>query len=107
MVIKRQGWFFEAWKQDPTVQGMLVMLDEIDHQVQARNCEVKTLYKNLFEGQMHPVVFQWQPLDGYTLTDDLYIKMNARGLKLTDFEVFKALYEMSLNRIQSDMKDEF
>jgi hypothetical protein len=29
-------------------------------------------------------------LDGFDLTDDLYIKMNARGKQLTDFEALKA-----------------
>lgn len=106
-VIENQGWFFSAWKQDPTVQGMLVMLDEIDCQVQKHNEQIPTYYNNLFNSEIQPIVFQWQPLDGYTLTDDLYIKMNARGLKLTDFEVFKALYEVSLNRVSSELKEEF
>lgn len=106
-VIENQGWFFSAWKQDPTVHGMLVMLDEIDKQVVTGKYDMSSLYKNLFDAQNSPIVFQWQPLDGYTLTDDLYIKMNARGLKLTDFEVFKALYEMSLKNVKADSKKEF
>ena len=31
-VIKNQGWFYLSWLNDPTVAGMLVMLDEIDTQ---------------------------------------------------------------------------
>ena len=106
-VIENQGWFFSAWKQDPTVQGMLVMLDEIDCQVQKQKDLIPAFYDNLFKGKVQPIVFQWQPLEGYTLTDDLYIKMNARGLKLTDFEVFKALYEMSLNCVSPELKNQF
>lgn len=102
-VIENQGWFFSTWKQDPTVQGLLVMLDEIDKQIKQE--QVNVLYSNLFEKR--PIVFQWQPLEGYTLTDDLYIKMNARGLRLTDFEVFKALYELSLNGVDSTKKECF
>jgi hypothetical protein len=30
------------------------------------------------------------PLNGFNLTDELYIKINARGKQLTDFENFKA-----------------
>ena len=106
-VIENQGWFFSAWKQDPTVQGMLVMLDEIDCQVQKQKDLIPAFYDNLFKGEVQPIVYQWQPLEGYTLTDDLYIKMNARGLKLTDFEVFKALYEMSLNCVSPELKNQF
>lgn len=106
-VIENQGWFFSAWKQDPTIMGMLVMLDEIDRQITLGTESSHELFNNLFQGGCQPIVFQWQPLDGYTLTDDLYIKMNARGLKLTDFEVFKALYEMSLDCIQDKTKDIF
>lgn len=106
-IIENQGWFFSAWKQDPTVQGMLVMLDEIDRQVQKQKNLIPTYYNNLFKSEIQPIVFQWQPLDGYTLTDDLYIKMNARGLKLTDFEVLKALYEMSLNCVSPELKNQF
>lgn len=106
-VIENQGWFFSSWKQDPTVQGMLVMLDEIDKQVMKDKSDISSLYDNLFGNSNRPIVFQWQPLDGYTLTDDLYIKMNARGLRLTDFEVFKALYELSLNCVDEEKKNTF
>lgn len=102
-VIKNQGWFFETWENDPTVAGMLVMLDEIDSQISGKN--VNSLYDNLFEPAVPPVVFQWQPLNGYTRTDDLYIKMNARGLKLTSFEIFKALYEKSLDHCPEYKKE--
>ena len=37
-----------------------------------------------------PIVFYYLPLENFGLSDDLYIKMNARGLPLTDFENFKA-----------------
>lgn len=108
-VIENQGWFFQSWKQDPTVEGMLVMLNEIDRQINKNRSLQEGIsyedsiadylnmnYNGLFNSKQDPIVFQWQPLDGYTRTDDLYIKMNARGLKLTDFEIFKAVYEKSL-----------
>lgn len=37
-----------------------------------------------------PISFYYFPLEKYKLTDDLYIKMNARGKALTGFENFKA-----------------
>lgn len=106
-IIEDQGWFFSVWKQDPTVHGMLIMLDEIHQQVTKEKYDTSILYNNLFENDIQTIVFQWQPLDGYTLTDDLYIKMNARGLKLTDFEIFKALYELSLKSLNTTTATEF
>ena len=36
-------------------------------------------------------------MDTYKLTDDLYVKMNARGKSLTPFEIFKADFIKHLN----------
>lgn len=101
-VIKNQGWFYLSWLNDPTVAGMLVMLDEIDTQFinDPDSQLLETAYKRLFtdDKTFPPVSFQMLPLNGYSRTDDLYIKLNARGLHLSDFENFKA-------RIEELMKD--
>lgn len=45
----------------------------------------------------HPAItFQLLDLKDFGLSDDLYIKMNARGKPLTPFETFKARYEEKL-----------
>jgi len=81
--IENASWFFNSFKTDPTVQSMLVMLDEIHLEYEKRGKE--DLYAPLSE-----VKFYVLPLDGFDLTDELYIKMNARGKQLTDFENVKA-----------------
>ena len=45
------------------------------------------------------ITFQLLPLEHFGLTDDLYIKMNARGKPLTPFETFKARFEELLNEL--------
>ena len=80
--IINSSWFFDSFKLDPTVQSMLVMLDEIHKTYVKIN---KDLYLNL-----NQIKFYVLPLDGFDLTDELYIKMNARGKQLTDFENLKA-----------------
>lgn len=96
-IIKNQGWFYLSWLNDPTVAGMLVMLDEINSQF--INDPEKNLlsiaYNRLFNDDQTapPITFQMLPLNGYSRTDDLYIKLNARGLHLSDFENFKARIE--------------
>lgn len=83
--IKSLGWYTGAFSKDSTVTGMLVMLDAIDEK-----------YKSLKEGKrpaysdLSRVQFYLLNLKSLGLTDELFIKMNARGLQLTPFENFKA-----------------
>ena len=93
--IQNQGWFFQAWLNDPTVAGMLVMLTEIDEQFKAisEDYSWNGAYNRLWNDEKPPITFQLLPLNGYDRTDDLYIKLNARGIHLSDFENFKARIE--------------
>lgn len=93
--IQNQGWFFNSWLNDPTVAGMLVMLTEIDEQFKkiSENYSWTDAYNRLCENEYPPITFQLLPLNGYDRTDDLYIKLNARGIHLSDFENFKARIE--------------
>lgn len=94
--IKRQTWFYSAWKQDPTILSMLRMLSGTDSETQEDGIE-KVFgssnfeeYWNLLCGNDCPIQFYYLPLENFGLSDDLYIKMNARGKQLTSFENFKA-----------------
>lgn len=93
--IQNQGWFFNSWLNDPTVAGMLVMLTEIDEQFKkiSEDYSWEEAYERLCDNENPPITFQLLPLNGYDRTDDLYIKLNARGIHLSDFENFKARIE--------------
>lgn len=89
-VIYNQHWFFFKWKNDPTVQGMLIMLDEIWSQLQEKKDWYQSLQKswnNLINEKI--VAFSFLSLDEHNIDDEIYIKMNARGKELADFEIFK------------------
>ena len=114
--ITKQTWFYSAWKQDPTIQSMLRMLggtkindkngdDIIDGIEELFDCpsecdiikNTKCLLLRVFHKYWNkltsddcPIVFFHLPLQDFGLSDDLYIKMNARGKQLTSFENFKA-----------------
>ena len=83
-----QYWFMGEWNSDPTVQGMLVMLDAIRDKFSG----IDNLWE-LLTGDPSRIVFYFLPLSENGLSDELYIKMNSRGKKLTTFEHFKAEYE--------------
>ena len=92
--IKDSTWFFLSWENDPTIKAMLIMLNDIEKQLVGKNLTelwTKLISKN------PPIIFHFKELKDIGLTDDLYIKMNARGKELTDFEHFKALFEKHID----------
>lgn len=91
-VIEDQSWYFRSWRLDPTVQSVLVMLGALH----ARFRKHTGLFQRLLDLQSPAITFQLLDLDNFGLSDDLYIKMNARGKPLTPFETFKARYEQEL-----------
>lgn len=82
-------WFVRSWLRDPTVRGCLRMFDAI-HQ---RLHNAKGAWSRLVCVTSPAITFHLLLLDNFNLSDDLYVKMNARGKALTSFEVFKAEFE--------------
>ena len=80
-------WFFDAWKHDPSVKGMLNTLDTIHKLLKDKEINDERYWLPLEEGA---VTFYWLDLEEHQLTDELYLKMNARGKQLSNFENFKA-----------------
>lgn len=89
--IKNQSWFFSSWQKDPTVAGMLVMLDEMRKQSIDKGIDFKNAWLNLVENNC--IDFDYFDIQEEGFDEDLYVKMNARGKGLTDFENFRAWLE--------------
>ena len=91
--IQNQTWFHSAWEQDPTIAAMLCMIsgekDQPDDCLEKvfRDFAPDTLWKRLTEKLVY---FYAMDIGEMLLTDDLYIKMNARGEPLSPCENFKA-----------------
>lgn len=85
--ISNSAWFYARFEKDPTVKAMLIMLDSIHsfYEKELVNNSTIQLFPSLSK-----LSFYILPLEGFNLSDELYIKMNARGKQLTDFENFKA-----------------
>lgn len=94
--IKNEKWFL--YFNDPTVKSMLTMIDAIHDKGKNSNGYFEKLEK---------LKFQLILLEDFNLEDDLYIKMNARGKKLTDFEIFKAEFEKFLEEKDKARKEKF
>ena len=96
--ISDSKWFFLSWKKDPTIKAMLVMLDAIEERLQSKNDEELKIFWQKLTSETPPIIFHFKQLNDIGLTDDLYIKMNARGKGLTDFENFKARFEKHIRK---------
>lgn len=81
--IRQAKWYFKSFDRDSTICAMLTMLDAIH--VRYSNQGNNELYKKLDNIQ-----FYVKSLGYFNLSEELYIKMNARGLQLSPFENFKA-----------------
>jgi len=93
--ITNQSWYFRYWRFDPTIVSALTMLQAL-HERLAQKCG---LYARLTDEVRPAITFQLLDLKDFGLSDDLYIKMNARGKPLTSFEAFKARYEQELIKL--------
>ena len=96
--ISDSAWYFLSWELDPTVSAMLKMLDRIHE-------KFKDIKDPLFEKLKTNITFHFLKLEKFKLTDELYIKMNARGKLLTDFENFKAKFSPYLDTLDKSKLD--
>lgn len=84
--INKYIWYLSRWDYDATVNGALVMLQEI-HKEFSKSPDLNF---EKFSLDTLPFTFDFFDLDALNQSDELYIKMNERGKQLTDFEHFKA-----------------
>ena len=95
--IKDSTWFLAFWKNDPTIKSMLIMIESIHQKFK----------DDSFFDKLQNITFEFFELEKFGLDDDLYIKMNARGKPLTEFENFKAKFEQFLSEKNEELKKEF
>lgn len=98
--IKDSSWYFLSWETDPTIQSMLIMLDDILAKFKNRD----GYFQRLISLDNPVITFQFLDLKEFNLTDDLYIKMNARGIPLSPYENFKAKFEQHLKKSDFNAK---
>lgn len=96
--IEDASWFPRSWKQDPSIAGMLIMLDALQNRFV--NADSERLWSRLTNDNNPAITFQFLNMEEFRLTDELYVKMNARGRALSDFENFKAWLQLYVERNQ-------
>ena len=97
---KCKNWFYDSWANDPTVDGMLMMLDEIHCQfwnLASKINDKEDILEKLRQCRenLNYLKFYLKIIDGVD-ADLAYTKMNARGMPLTNWENLKALIDGKL-----------
>lgn len=75
-------WFYNSWKFDPTISGMVATLYTID--------EIFSKTPQLTISDLQEITFSFLEIENLGQPEELYLKMNSRGKALTPFENFKA-----------------
>lgn len=96
--IKTNSNYFSVWENDPTVKGMLTMLEEIEEQYPNNMVLCSQLFSNDCNIK-YDILKLEKDSDGKT-----YLKMNSRGRSLTTFELFKSKF---LDKYKPDFGHKF
>lgn len=91
-------WLTSNFEMDPTIKSMLVVMDSL-HEKFKDIADFNVIKERLIEDEC-PISFLWLEMPNFQQTNDLYIKMNARGKLLSDFEIFKAKLQNSEMLVQ-------
>ena len=92
-IIQNRDWFQWGWRFDPTINSMLVMIDTICEQMDWN------LDMDACQARLNNITFNHLDLG------ELFIKMNARGKLLSDFDKLKSTLEEEIQLQQSEMND--
>lgn len=91
--VKGRKWFVPAWGKDPTVASMLRMLDDIHR-----------IFRGEFDGiepasvKLDCIKFYLHPCTDIS-EDETYLKINARGEPLTEWENIKSILDARAKRL--------
>ena len=95
--IKATTWFFSAWEDDISVAGMLNMLDALYRTYQTLKDKSSFDFKRVFFYVHELKVPTGGKKDISTDYDQIFLKMNARGKPLSDWDNLKARLDALLD----------
>ena len=97
--ITDQNWFIRSWSKNATVCNMLGTLKLIHRKVNEHN--IDTIWNRLIKSDTPSVTFAFLQMDeSIGLDDDIYVKMNGRGRKLSAFENLKSWMDEKISTRQ-------
>ena len=107
-----QSWsdFKYEWRFDPSIQSMLVMIDsifeEMDFQVIEENgAEQEVINWSKYSSNLNHITFDILNIEDFGFSDELFVKMNARGKQLSDFDIAKSSIESEIQLLQRELSE--
>lgn len=97
-IIRKRDWFKWVWKFDPTVLSMLVVIDSFYGELFSADINPDL---SLYRSRLDNISFRLLNLGTFGLSDELFVKMNARGKQLSDFDNLKASLDEEI-QLQKD-----
>lgn len=101
-LIEKRDWFHWEWKFDPSISSMLVMIDSIFAEIISDDKWEEHI--DAYRANLNKITFNGLNLGDFGLSNELFIKMNARGKQLSDFDKVKSTLEEEI-QIQQSEKD--
>ena len=102
VLIKGRDWFKWEWKYDPTILSMLVMIDAI-YEEMGKDWKMDM---SVCRTNLNHITFNLLNLGEFGLSTELFIKMNARGKQLSDFDKLKSTLEEELQIQQRETNEQ-
>ncbi len=96
--IAESPWYIPAYDNDPSVRSMQYVMRRIEETF----CDVKAELWARLTGDECRVNYYLLDFGPFGLSDDLYVKMNSRGKKLTEYEIFKSLFLKHVEKTLGD-----
>lgn len=96
--LQNKPGFSDCWLEDPTIVGMLAMLETIHerfHDTQAVGMLDRLMRTDL---ESAPVYFFFNHVEPSADGGEMFIKMNSRGKLLTEYEYFKADFQRLMKK---------
>lgn len=105
--IINQNWFIRSWCNNASVNNMLGTLKQIHRKINSDN--LGRIWSRLVKSSTPTITFAFLQMDESNgLDDDIYIKMNGRGRKLSAFENLKSWMDEKVSSLaySSEWKSE-
>lgn len=104
-LIEKRDWFHWEWKFDPSISSMLVMIDSIFSEITSEDNWADKIVD--YRANLNNISFNGLNLGDFGLSNELFIKMNARGKQLSDFDKVKSTLEeeIQIQQCEKDLED--
>lgn len=96
--LQNKPGFSDCWLSDPTISGMLAMLDALHDRF--RTSGKAGFLDKLMRSDLEsaPIYFFFKHVEPSADDGEMFIKMNSRGKLLTEYEYFKADFQRLMKR---------